>query len=87
MKQQDQREVEDQECRLEHVQPHQQRRQFRVGDVVLERVRAPPVIRKQFRVHFAQGGDEVDGVVAATEVVAAQGERERDPQQQRQGVA
>src|SRR6185295_4294154 len=37
--------------------------------------------------HFAQGGDQVDGVVAATEVVAAQGEREGDAQEEGEGMA
>ena len=53
---------------LDDVESHQRRGERGEGNVVLQGMGRPPVVLQEFRMDFLEGGEEVDGVVAAAEL-------------------
>jgi hypothetical protein len=79
-----QRQVADQETRLDEADPHEPGGHAREDEMVLQRRARPPVVGEQRRVVVSQRVDEIDRVVRLAEAVAGQRERHRHAERERQ---
>ena len=82
MEESDACQVEEEEGGLDDAEAHEGGGEVVEGDVVLEGVGGPPVVGEEVGVDLAERFDEVDGVVAAAELVAAEGEGEGDGEEE-----
>ncbi len=83
MQQKHQEEIADEVSRAQDAGAIEPCGDAREGEVVLQRVGGEPVVGKQAWVVEAESVDQIDGVIALTELIAAECQRERDAEDKR----